>query len=197
MQKEDFAIKFDNIAKEMKNSQDKSNTVNEANAKTIEELNIKIEELHKKNNDIIAGTYNKDAEVNMYRSTVAEKENEIQSKNERIISLVKSVEDRNVTIKEKNSIIEQLSDKLEKSLSEIKAMSSNVNNANGYIAINKKLKEEMLDMMAWQNEEVEIYYWNATVSLVVEKNNFYSDGQNVTYLMDNDTLAEVFPEMEC
>ena len=52
-------------------------------------------------------------------------------------------------------------------------------------------------MMAWQNEEVEIYYWNATVSLVVEKNNFYSDGQNVTYLMDNDTLAEVFPEMEC
>ena len=62
---------------------------------------------------------------------------------------------------------------------------------------NKKLKEEMLHMMAWQNEEVEIYYWNATVSLVVEKNNFYSDGQNVTYLMDNDTLAEVFPEMEC
>ena len=55
----------------------------------------------------------------------------------------------------------------------------------------------MLRMMAWQNEEVEIYYWNATVSLVVEKNNFYSDGQNVTYLMDNDTLAEVFPEMEC
>ena len=52
-------------------------------------------------------------------------------------------------------------------------------------------------MMAWQNEEVEIYYWNATVSLVVEKNNFYSDGKNVTYLMDNDTLTEVFPEMEC
>ena len=61
----------------------------------------------------------------------------------------------------------------------------------------KNKKEEMLHMMAWQNEEVEIYYWNATVSLVVEKNNFYSDGQNVTYLMDNDTLAEVFPEMEC
>ena len=48
------------------------------------------------------------------------------------------------SIKEKNSIIEQLSDKLEKSLSEIKAMSSNVNNANGYIAINKKLKEEIM-----------------------------------------------------
>ena len=52
-------------------------------------------------------------------------------------------------------------------------------------------------MMAWQNEEVEIYYWNSMVSLVVEKNNFYTDGQNVSYLMDNDTLAEVFPEMEC
>ena len=60
-----------------------------------------------------------------------------------------------------------------------------------------KNKEEMLHMMAWQNEEVEIYYWSATVTLVVEKNNFYSDGQNVTYLMDNDTLVEVFPEMEC
>ena len=51
--------------------------------------------------------------------------------------------------------------------------------------------------LAWQNEEVEIYYWNAIVSLVVEKNNFYTDGQNVTYLMDNDTLCEVYPEMEC
>ena len=51
--------------------------------------------------------------------------------------------------------------------------------------------------LAWENEEVEIYYWNAIVALVVEKNNFYSDGQTVSYLMDNDTLVEVYPDMEC
>ena len=55
----------------------------------------------------------------------------------------------------------------------------------------------MLDMLAWQNEEVKIYYWDDTFSLVVEKNNFHTDGQNVTYLIDNDTLIEVIPEMEC
>ena len=55
----------------------------------------------------------------------------------------------------------------------------------------------MLDVLAWQNEEVKIYYWDDTFSLVVEKNNFRTDGQNVTYLIDNDTLIEVIPEMEC
>ena len=51
--------------------------------------------------------------------------------------------------------------------------------------------------LAWENEEIRVYYWNSYCALVEEKHNFYSDGQNVTYLMDIDTLVEVYPDMEC